>query len=130
MKDAQSTAGTSWVVWGEELLPDDAQHDGCSTQRVGHPATHQKETWSKEPHFSALSHGNIQFTLLYASCREETGDFFAVDIGGTNYRVILVSLSDKKGEVVSCPVKSVCPHSPVSQQLLTLESKASNAASA
>ncbi len=33
--------------------------------------------------------------------REETGDFFAVDIGGTNFRVILVSLSEKRGEVVS-----------------------------
>ena len=43
--------------------------------------------------------------VLFASCREETGDFFAVDIGGTNYRVILVSLSEKKGEVVSCPVR-------------------------
>ncbi|CAL8467150.1 g6686 [Coccomyxa elongata] len=30
---------------------------------------------------------------------EETGVFFAVDIGGTNYRVILVSLSETKGEV-------------------------------
>ncbi|KAK9916707.1 hypothetical protein WJX75_006056 [Coccomyxa subellipsoidea] len=30
---------------------------------------------------------------------EETGDFFAVDIGGTNFRVILVSLSESRGEV-------------------------------
>lgn len=54
--------------------------------------------------FNALSCGCCQIILLYACCREETGDFFAVDIGGTNYRVILVSLSETKGEVVSCPV--------------------------
>ena len=30
----------------------------------------------------------------------EEGEYFAVDIGGTNYRVIYVQLSQRKGEVV------------------------------
>lgn len=34
------------------------------------------------------------------SCRAETGEFYAVDIGGTNFRVIYVKLSDAKGQVV------------------------------
>jgi hexokinase len=33
-------------------------------------------------------------------CRHETGEIFAVDIGGTNFRVIYVKLSDEKGLVV------------------------------
>ena len=44
--------------------------------------------------------------LKYAAvaCRDEEGEYFAVDIGGTNYRVIYVKLSDKKSEVVSAAV--------------------------
>ena len=33
-------------------------------------------------------------------CREELGEYFAVDIGGTNYRVIYVKLSPEKSKVV------------------------------
>lgn len=36
-----------------------------------------------------------------AARREELGEYFAVDIGGTNYRVIYVKLSPDKGKVVS-----------------------------
>ena len=39
--------------------------------------------------------------LLHGACgRDEEGEYFAVDIGGTNYRVIYVQLSSRKGEVV------------------------------
>ncbi len=34
-------------------------------------------------------------------CRDEVGEYFALDIGGTNFRVIHVTLSMDKGEVVS-----------------------------
>lgn len=32
--------------------------------------------------------------------RDETGDFFAIDIGGTNMRMVYVELSDDRGAVV------------------------------
>ncbi len=35
------------------------------------------------------------------ACSDEEGEYFAVDIGGTNYRVIYVKLSERKSEVVS-----------------------------
>ena len=34
-------------------------------------------------------------------CRDEVGEYYALDIGGTNFRVIHVTLSKDKGEVVS-----------------------------
>ena len=34
--------------------------------------------------------------------RDEIGEYYAIDIGGTNFRSIHATLSDKKGEVVSC----------------------------
>ena len=37
-------------------------------------------------------------------CRHETGDFYALDLGGTNFRTLYVKLSDNHGEVVSCPI--------------------------
>ena len=39
---------------------------------------------------------------MYASvvCRFESGDFFALDMGGTNFRTVYVKLSDKHGEMV------------------------------
>lgn len=33
-------------------------------------------------------------------CRFEAGDFFALDMGGTNFRTVYVKLSDKHGEMV------------------------------
>ena len=33
-------------------------------------------------------------------CRDEVGEYFAIDIGGTNFRSIHVTLSGNKGEVV------------------------------
>ena len=35
-----------------------------------------------------------------ACCSDERGDYFAVDLGGTNLRVLYAKLSEKKGEVV------------------------------
>lgn len=36
-----------------------------------------------------------------AHCREESGSCYALDIGGTNFRVAYYKLSDKHGKVVS-----------------------------
>lgn len=33
-------------------------------------------------------------------CRDEAGEYYAIDIGGTNFRSIHVRLSGNKGEVV------------------------------
>ena len=33
-------------------------------------------------------------------CRDEVGEYYAIDIGGTNFRSIHVTLSGNKGEVV------------------------------
>lgn len=41
--------------------------------------------------------------------REELGEYFAVDIGGTNYRVIYVKLSPDKGKVVSTRPDTTLP---------------------
>lgn len=35
-----------------------------------------------------------------SSCRHETGDFWAVDLGGTNFRTLYINLSDEHGAVV------------------------------
>lgn len=37
-------------------------------------------------------------------CREETGACYAIDIGGTNFRVVYYKLSDKRGVVVSSSI--------------------------
>jgi hexokinase len=37
-------------------------------------------------------------------CREESGGCYALDIGGTNFRVAYYQLSDKHGKVVSAPL--------------------------
>lgn len=40
------------------------------------------------------------------SCRNETGEFFALDLGGTNFRTLYIQLTDDHGGVVSslfCP---------------------------
>ena len=44
-----------------------------------------------------IQHGE---SLGGLSCRFESGDFFAVDMGGTNFRTVYVKLSDKHGEMV------------------------------
>ena len=36
----------------------------------------------------------------FAPCREESGSCYALDIGGTNFRVAYYKLSDKHGKVV------------------------------
>jgi hexokinase len=38
--------------------------------------------------------------LLCCDCREESGSCYALDIGGTNFRVAYYKLSDKHGKVV------------------------------
>ena len=40
---------------------------------------------------------------MYAAvaCSFESGDFFALDMGGTNFRTVYVKLSDKHGEMVN-----------------------------
>lgn len=40
-------------------------------------------------------------------CRKEKGLFYAVDLGGTNFRVLRVRLGGKKGEVLSQEYKEV-----------------------
>lgn len=51
------------------------------------------------PHFRCwLLHG-----IEPPPCRHETGEFFALDLGGTNFRVLYVKLSDDHGGVVSHP---------------------------
>ena len=46
----------------------------------------------------------IQSDILRAvSCRFESGNFFALDMGGTNFRTVYVKLSDKHGEMVMLP---------------------------
>lgn len=35
------------------------------------------------------------------ACRDETGACYAIDIGGTNFRVVYYKLSDKRGVIVS-----------------------------
>ena len=42
--------------------------------------------------------GGENLGALY--CRFESGDFFALDMGGTNFRTVYVKLSDKHGEMV------------------------------
>lgn len=39
--------------------------------------------------------------VFVTSCREEVGDVYAIDIGGTNFRVMYVHLADGKSQVVS-----------------------------
>ena len=39
--------------------------------------------------------------------RDEIGEYYAIDIGGTNFRSIHATLSDKKGELVSCAILPV-----------------------
>ena len=41
-------------------------------------------------------------------CRHEFGEFYAIDIGGTNFRVSFAHLSEQHGEVVSCACSPVC----------------------
>lgn len=34
-------------------------------------------------------------------CRFESGDFFALDMGGTNFRTVYVKLADTHGDMVN-----------------------------
>lgn len=46
-----------------------------------------------------------------APCREESGSCYALDIGGTNFRVVYYKLSDKHGVVVSDTQQPCVNHS-------------------
>lgn len=39
---------------------------------------------------------------LHLHCRDESGVFYALDMGGTNFRVVTVTLSKRANRVVSC----------------------------
>lgn len=41
-------------------------------------------------------------------CRFESGDFFALDMGGTNFRTVYVKLADTHGDMVS--ISAYCQH--------------------
>ena len=41
-------------------------------------------------------------TSVLPACRLETGACYAIDIGGTNFRVVYYKLSEKRGLIVSC----------------------------
>ena len=46
--------------------------------------------------------GHIRFQQRYSWChREEKGVFYALDMGGTNFRVVTIHLSKRKNRVVS-----------------------------
>jgi hexokinase len=47
-----------------------------------------------------------------AHCREESGSCYALDIGGTNFRVAYYKLSDKHGHVVSYASFPSAQHKP------------------
>jgi hexokinase len=40
-------------------------------------------------------------TRIFLYSRDETGACYAIDIGGTNFRVVYYKLSDKRGVIVS-----------------------------
>jgi hexokinase len=42
----------------------------------------------------------ITVTSETTTCRHETGDVFAIDLGGTNFRVMHIVLSDEQSVVV------------------------------
>jgi hexokinase len=44
------------------------------------------------------------------TCRDETGACYAIDIGGTNFRVVYYKLSDKRGVIVSNSSSRVLLH--------------------
>lgn len=39
--------------------------------------------------------------LCRVSCSDEKGACYAIDVGGTNFRVVYYKLSDKRGQIVS-----------------------------
>ena len=49
-----------------------------------------------------LSAAALHWMVCICLRRDEIGEFYAIDIGGTNFRSIHATLSDKKGELVSC----------------------------
>ena len=40
------------------------------------------------------------FDCIKYACRFESGDFFALDMGGTNFRTVYVKLADTHGDMV------------------------------
>ena len=43
----------------------------------------------------------MQLDTCPVLCRHESGDFYALDIGGTNFRVLYTRLADGHAEIVS-----------------------------
>ena len=43
----------------------------------------------------------VSHHVCWYACRFETGDVFALDMGGTNFRTVYVKLSDKHGQMVN-----------------------------
>lgn len=56
---------------------------------------------------SRLSLEKRLLPLIGALCRNEKGLYYAVDLGGTNFRVLRVQLGGKKGAVLSQEYKEV-----------------------
>lgn len=46
------------------------------------------------------SHIDIHAQVLLVNCSFESGEYFALDMGGTNFRTVYVKLSDKHGQMV------------------------------
>ena len=52
------------------------------------------------------------------ACSFESGDFFALDMGGTNFRTVYVKLSDKHGEMVNFSCFCIPPtHASITNQV-------------
>ena len=73
----------------------------CLEQASREPQTESK-THCPPGAFSERSPLCLKLTRVNCPCRDEVGEYYAIDIGGTNFRSIHATLSDKKGEVVSC----------------------------
>lgn len=54
------------------------------------------------------------------ACSLETGNFFALDMGGTNFRTVHVKLSGQEGHTVQYLFGCVAPASAVRWQLCTI----------
>lgn len=73
----------------------------CLEQASREPQTESK-THCSPGAFSERYLLCLKLTRDQCPCRDEVGEYYAIDIGGTNFRSIHATLSDKKGKVVSC----------------------------
>lgn len=60
----------------------------------------QCNTWVLTAVACMTNHGLIGL-YAHGACRFESGDFFALDMGGTNFRTVYVNLSDAHGKMVN-----------------------------